>query len=372
MLTIASPHTHDSNSISRIMLLVISALMPATIMGIYLFGWPAFNTLLITIISALLAEAWALKIMKLPIKTTLLDGSALLTGLLLALSLPPWAPWWIAVLGAFFAIVVGKHFFGGLGQNLFNPAMVGRVVLLISFPLEMTTWVSPSPINSMNSPSFIDSLIITFGNSPLIDSVSGASVLGFVKTELGLGKELTDILPTVFNPVNAGLGLSHGSLGETPALLLIFGGVFLIYTRVITWHIPLSMLLTLGVMAEVMHQVNPQLYSGATTHLLSGAAILGAFFIATDPVGSPATIKGQLIFGAGCGLLVYIIRTWAGFPEGVAFAVLLMNAGTPLIDHYIKPRIYGRNSQGQPLDYQSGGFARRLEKLKRGHSDGNA
>ncbi len=362
----ASPHTHGKNSVGRIMLLVWLALLPASLMGIYTFGWPTLNLLLITSAVAVAAEAWSLKMAGQPIKLTLGDGSALLTGWLLAMTLPPWAPWWIAVVGALFAIIVGKQVFGGIGQNLFNPAMLARVALLISFPLEMTTWVAPSPITSAAAPSFIDGLAITFGFITPLDTLSGATVLGHVKTELGLGHAMEAILPAIYSHESAGLGIMRGSLGETSALLLLLGGLFLLGMRVISWHIPVAMLATLGGLSTVMHLIDPQHYMDASVHLLSGGAMLGAFFIATDPVGSPSTPRGQLLYGAGTGLLIYVIRTWAGFPEGVAFGVLLMNAVTPLIDHYVRPRIYGRSRGGAPLDYQQGPLAKRLSRISEG------
>jgi electron transport complex protein RnfD len=346
------------------MLLVWIALLPASLMGIYTFGWPTLNLLIITSITALTAESLSLKLAGQPLRPTLGDGSALLTGWLLAMTLPPWAPWWIAVVGGLFAVIVGKQVFGGIGQNLFNPAMLGRVALLIAFPLEMTTWVAPVPLGSAGAPSFLDSLAITFAGSTQLDSLTGATVLGHVKTELGLGHSVSEALPAVYNGSEAGLGLMRGSLGETSALLLLLGGLFLIALRIITWHIPVAMLATLAMLSTLMNLYDPEHYVSATVHLLSGGAMLGAFFIATDPVGSPSTVRGQLIFGAGCGLLVYVIRTWAGFPEGVAFAVLLMNAATPLIDHYMKPRIYGRSRDGAPLDYQQGRMAKRLSGLQ--------
>jgi electron transport complex protein RnfD len=362
----SSPHTHGNNSVGRIMLLVWLALLPASLMGIYTFGWPTLNLLLITTAVALGAEAASLKLANQPIRPTLGDGTALLTGWLLAMTLPPWAPWWIAVVGALFAIVVGKQVFGGIGQNLFNPAMLGRVALLIAFPLEMTTWVAPVTLTSPEAPSFIEALRITFGGGSPVDSLSGATVLGHVKTELGLGHSVAEILSGSYDTGAAAMGVVRGSLGETSALLLLLGGLFLLGMRVISWHIPLAMLATLGGLATLMHQLDPQHYMDASVHLLSGGAMLGAFFIATDPVGSPSTPRGQLLFGAGCGLLIYVIRTWAGFPEGVAFAVLLMNAATPLIDHYVRPRIYGRSRDGEPLNYQQGRLARRLSTFSKG------
>jgi electron transport complex protein RnfD len=280
-----------------------------------------------------------------------MDGSALLTGWLLAMTLPPWAPWWIGVVGAFLAIVIGKQVFGGIGQNLFNPAMVARVALLISFPLEMTLFTSPTPLFSASAPGLLESLGITFGASTQIDAVSSATTLGHLKTELGRGIPLETASGGADGLWQLSLGTAAGSLGETSGLLLLAGGLFLIWKRIITWHIPLAMLGTLGLLAGIFHLIDPQAYVGPLTHLMSGAAIIGAFFIATDLVTSPVSIRGQLLFGAGCGLLVFAIRTWAGYPEGVAFAVMLMNACTPLIDHYLKPRIYGRDRKGEPLNY---------------------
>jgi electron transport complex protein RnfD len=288
-----------------------------------------------------------------PIRPYLMDGSALLTGWLLALSLPPWAPWWIAALGAFLAIVIGKQVFGGIGQNLFNPAMVARVALLISFPLEMTTWVTPQPLFSAGSPGLLESLAITFGGggSFNVDAVTSASLLGHVKTELGRGFELSQALGDGYQLKATWLGNIPGSMGETSALLILLGGLFLMYKRIISWHIPLSMLATLALLAALFNGLHPESYPGALFHIFTGATLLGAFFIATDLVTSPVTRKGQIIFGAGCGALVYIIRTWAGYPEGVGFAILLMNALTPLIDHYVRPRIFGRDQKGTPIQY---------------------
>ncbi|MBT3021973.1 MAG: RnfABCDGE type electron transport complex subunit D [Candidatus Thiodiazotropha sp. (ex Lucina aurantia)] len=353
---ISGPYSHARSSISRTMGLVMLALLPATLFSLYLFGWPAIFLFIMTLIAAIVAEAISLRISGRPARPFLLDGSALLTGWLLAMTLPPWAPWWIGVVGALLAIVVGKQIFGGIGQNLFNPAMVARVALLISFPLEMTLFNPPLPLFSAQAPGFLESLSITFGNSDHLDAISSATALGHYKTELSRGLNITAAAAGTDTLWQLTAGTAAGSMGETSALLLLLGGLFLLYKRVITWHIPLAMLSTLALCAGVFHLIDPDAYLGPLTHLMSGAAILGAFFIATDLVTSPTSIRGQLIFGAGCGLLVYVIRTFAGYPEGVAFAVLLMNACTPLIDHYFKPRIYGRDSKGEPLSYvQKGG-----------------
>lgn len=349
----SGPYTHERTSISRTMLWVMVALTPATAFGIYQFGLPALWLYIITILTCVLAEAICLYLASKSIKPFLFDGSAILTGWLLAMTLPPWAPWWIAVVGALLAIVVGKQVFGGIGQNLFNPAMVARVALLVSFPLEMTTWVAPHPLFTESSPGFMESLRITFDLQSQFDEVSSATILGHVKTELSRGLSLTEIWADTFNPLRQSVGSVAGSLGETSAILLLLGGLLLLFVRIISWHIPVSMLLTIAVLATLFNLIDADHYPHALYHLLSGATLLGAFFIATDLVTSPITKKGQLIFGAGCGALIFIIRTWAGYPEGMAFAVMLMNGFTPMIDHYIKPRIYGRTRKGEPIKYKN-------------------
>ncbi len=337
------------------MALVMLALVPATLFGLFVFGWPAIFLFTVTAGATVGFEALSLWAAGKPVRLTLMDGSALLTGWILALTLPPWAPWWIGVVGGALAVLLGKQVFGGIGQNLFNPAMVARVALLISFPLEMTRWVAPTPIFTSGAPSVRDGLAITFGGQSAealgFDAMSGASILGHVRTELGQGEALSSALTAVFDPFSALLGLVPGSLGETSALLIAFGGLLLIAKGVIDWRIPAALLGTVAVLATGMHLVDAARYAAAPYHLLTGATMLAAFFIATDPVTSPVSRTGQLLFGAGVGLLLYVIRTWGGYPEGVAFAVLLMNAATPMIDHYLKPRIYGRDRRGQPLEY---------------------
>ena len=361
-ILVASPHAHAPVSIGRTMALVMLALVPATLFGLYQYGWPAIFLFAVTVSAAVGFEALALLAVGKPPRPSLMDGSALLTGWLLAVTLPPWAPWWIGVLGGFLAIVLGKQVFGGIGQNPFNPAMVARVAVLISFPLEMTRFVDPRPLFSADAPSLLDGLAITFGgqaeNLQFWDAVSGASILGHVRTELGQGRVLADVLPSVYDPFAALLGTVPGSLGETSALLLLLGGLFLIYKRVIGWAIPLAVLGSIALLATGMSLIEPQRYPNALYHLLSGGTALCAFFIATDPVTSPVSRAGQVLFGAGIGALIYAIRTWGGYPEGVAFAVLLMNACTPMIDHYIKPRIYGRDRRGKPLEYADKGAGR--------------
>ncbi len=342
------PFAHEQNSVQRTMLLVMAALLPATAYNLYLFGWPAINMFVLSIASALLFEAMSLLIARKPVGMFLTDGSAVVTAWLLAMSLPPWAPWWIAVLGSFIAIVIGKQIFGGLGQNVFNPAMVARVALLISFPLHMTTMVAPLPLMTAGAPGFIEGLGITFGFGTF-DAVSSASILGHLKTELSRGLTVPQALSGHADFRALLMGYVPGSMGETSTALILLGGIFLLAKGVIRWHIPVALIATLVVLATVFNVADPSRFPNALFHVLSGATMLGAFFIATDLVTSPATIRGQLLFGMGCGALVFIIRTWAGYPEGMAFSILLMNAMTPLIDRYMKPRIFGRTKKGDPM-----------------------
>lgn len=348
----SGPHTHAPRSVGKVMFSVMFALFPATLFGIYLFGWPALFLFTITIASAVISEIICLRLSNKPIGFYLLDGSAILTAWLLAMTLPPWAPWWIGVVGGAFAIFFGKHVFGGIGQNIFNPAMLARVVLLIAFPLEMTTWANPLPFTDTHAPDFFAGLDITL-NGYAVDTMSSASVLGHVKTELSHGKALSEILANGYSSYSMATGYSNGSLGETSVYLLLAGGLLLIGLRIISWHIPLAMIASVFLLASLFHLIDPQHYPAADFHLWSGGLMLGAFFIATDPVTSPNSAMGKIIFGAACGLLVYVIRTWGSYPEGMAFAVMLMNAVTPVIDHYIRPRIYGYKRKRVPLSYNS-------------------
>jgi electron transport complex protein RnfD len=347
---VAAPHAHSGSSIRRTMGLVALALLPATVFGLGQFGWPAILLFTVTVATALMVEAVSLRIADKPVLPYLTDGSALITGWLLALSLPPWAPWWIGALGSLIAIALAKQVFGGIGQNLFNPAMVARVALLIAFPLEMTSFTTPAPLWLGETLNLQQGLDVTFGGT-IPDGFSGATPLGQVRTELARGLELGPALASVHDPLHSTLGTIGGSLGETSVVMLLLGGLFLLYRRVITWHIPAAMMGTLALVATLTHLIDPARYPDAVYHLVSGATLLGAFFIATDLVTSPVSKTGQLIFGAGCGVLVFAIRTWAGYPEGVAFAVMLMNACTPVIDHYVRPRIYGRDRRGNPIEY---------------------
>lgn len=343
---IASPHAQGGAEVGAVMAKVMLALAPATLFAFWLYGWPAVHLWWITVLAAVLGESFALRLRRWPVMATLRDGSAVLTGWLLALSLPPWAPWWIGVLGGVFATLLGKQVFGGLGCNLFNPAMIARVALLISFPVPMTQMVAPLPLGSPGAPDLIEGLRITFLGDGGFDAVSSATLLAQAKAEAARG---IDLLHQQLAPLSP-LGLRAGSLGETSGLLIAAGGLFLLLLRVISWHIPAAMLAGIALPALIAHALEPARYLDAATHVFSGGALLGAFFIATDYVTSPNTRLGQLVFGFGCGLLTWLIRTYGGYPEGVAFAVLLMNALTPLIDRLIRPRIYGRDRRGRPLE----------------------
>lgn len=346
---VASPHAHGGNSVGRTMLRVQFALVPATLYGFWLYGWPSFFLWLLTILSCVGFEALSLKLAgNARIRRTLFDGSAVLTGWLLAMTLPPWAPWWVAVIGGFIAIVIGKQVFGGVGQNVFNPAMVARVALLVSFPLPLTQWVLPEAMATTVPPDFITGLRIFLTSLPVPDAMTSATLLGYAKTELARGSDLLHALGNA--PALSWVGLHAGSFGESAALLLLAGGLYLLVTRVITWHAPLGVFLGVALPAALAHGVDPARFLAPEAHLLSGALVLGAFFIATDYVTSPNTATGQLIFGLGVGFLTWVIRSFGGYPEGMAFAVLLMNALTPVIDRFVKPRVLGRDRKGRPLD----------------------
>lgn len=343
---ISGPHVAAVTRVDIIMGKVIVALLPALACGVLLFGWPALYLTVITVVAAMLCEAGCLKLKGVAWRPLLRDRSAVLTGLLVAMTLPPWAPWWIGVLGAAIAIILGKQVYGGLGQNPFNPAMLARVALLISFPVEMTTWVDVEPL--LFGPGIRESFAITLAGQ-LPDGVTGATTLGAVKTGFSLAQTLPGLLYD-YNGLLAFIGWERGSLGETSSLAVLLGGLWLMREGVIRWYIPLSLLTTITLLATIFHGYDPQHYLSFWAHLNSGALMLLAFFIATDYVTSPNTPLGQLLFGCGCGLLIFVIRSWGGYPEGSGFAVLLMNACTPLIDHYIRPRIYGRYRNGKPID----------------------
>ncbi len=349
MPIVSSPHLHGGDSIRLTMMSVILALLPASLMAIYLFGWLAVFIITTSMATCMLAEWLCLRCMGRSTKAVW-DGSAALTGLLLALTLPPTLPWWMVVLGSIFAIVLGKQVYGGLGFNLFNPALSARVILLISFPLQMTTWIVPMG----DARAVVDLYDIAvawslFWSGPeaighTLDAITMASPLGHVKTEWTVGVGVTDALVHYnYSYLDAFLGFEAGSLGETSAMALLVGGIYLLARHTITWHIPFAYLATVALLAAVFNAIDAERFAPPMFHLLAGGLMLCAFFMATDPVSSPVTPLGRLFFGMGCGILTWCIRTFGGYPEGAMFAVLLMNCAVPLIDHYCRPRVYGHS-----------------------------
>ena len=324
-----APHAHSGDSVRKNMLLVIAALLPAYVVSVIEFGWGALITTAISV-AACVAFEWLIAKFILKQKPTICDCSAILTGLLLAFNLPSNLPWWIVIIGALVAIGVGKMTFGGLGQNPFNPALVGRVFLLISFPVQMTTW--PRPLGFSGS---------------YIDAETGATPLALLKQGLKSGDgSVFSELPSLWETFT---GVMGGSLGEVCAIALLVGGIFLICTKVITWHIPVSILATVALFAAVTGWCGA-LPEGLTTAqyvamtLCTGGIMLGAFFMATDYVTSPMTGWGKIIFGIGIGIIVMVIRTWGAYPEGMSFAILIMNACVPLLNH-IRPKRFGEKKK---------------------------
>ena len=345
---VSSPHIHGGDSLRAVMLSVIVALMPASIVAVYLFGWLAVLMILFCMVACLVTEAICLLWMGRKLRP-LGDGSAALTGLLLALTLPAYLPWWMVLVGCVAAIVLGKQVYGGLGYNPFNPALAARIILLISFPLQMTTWMIPLHVSgtAVDFYNFTDCVSLLFiGPAALsqgLDAITMASPLGYLKTELMRGVDVPAALSAYhYNMLDAFVGREAGSLGETSALALIIGGIYLLARHTITWHIPLSYLGTVVLLAYVFNMIDPAIYAPPLFHLLAGGLMLCAIFMATDPVSSPVTPLGQLLFGIGCGVITWSIRTFGGYPEGAMFAVLLMNTAVPLIDHYCRPRVYGQ------------------------------
>ncbi len=319
----ASPHIHSDRTSRKLMYDVVIALVPAFLVSLYLFGISAFIVTAVAIIACLFFEFAIQKyILKTP--TTISDGSALLTGILLAFNLPSNIPIWMIIVGSLVAIGIAKLSFGGLGFNIFNPALVARVFLLVSFPVQMTSW--PSPI---------------VNNTFFADAVTGATPLGIVKEGLQYGETMTELSNKIPTLVELFLGISGGSIGEMSGLALLLGGIYLLVRRVISWHIPVTMLLTIAVMTGIFWLVDPLHYADPLFHLFAGGAILGAFFMATDLVTSPVTRKGMVIFAVGIGVITVVIRLFGAYPEGVSFAILIMNALVPLINKYFKPRRFG-------------------------------
>ena len=327
MINLQSPFVQGSSSVSTIMLLVLLTLLPGLFLYIHFFGLGILLNVLIATITAIFAEFIILKIRKLPAKIFLTDYTAVVTAWLLALSIPSIAPWWITVLGTLFAIVVAKHFYGGIGSNLFNPAMIGYAILLISFPAVMTKWQNPSHINDMGL-----SLSIFLGVIDNYDAIASATPLDYLKTELLQGKNVSQIMNEPIAKLTQMQWVSFG---------FFIGGIILLLTKVITWHLPLTYLVTLFVIASIFHLIDPNQFAPFQFHLLNGGTMLAAFFIITDPVSGPTTPYGKIFFAILIATLVYLIRVFGGYPEGIAFAVIFANICVPLIDNLSQPKVFG-------------------------------
>ena len=317
----SSPHMHQGDSVRKIMVSVVLALLPALLFAVWRFGLPALRVSFVCVFTCVLAEAVARRCMKRDMAVD--DFSAIVTGLLLAFNLPPSLPSWMCAVGSLVAIVIAKQLFGGLGYNPFNPALVGRVFLLVACPVAMTAawseWAVPGAT----------------------DAVTSATPLGYVKTALTAGQSV----PMVFDGAAAWsffLGFKNGSLGEVSGLALLIGGLFLMWRRCISWHVPVCYIGTVMLLTGALWLLDPAHNMNPLFHLLTGGLMLGAFFMATDMVTTPVTRLGLAVFGIGCGMLTVAIRKFGGYPEGVAFSILIMNAVTPLINRATKPRVFGR------------------------------
>jgi electron transport complex protein RnfD len=318
-----SPHISSDQSVNKLMFGVVISLAPAFIVTLYVFGIGALITTVISIASCILTEMIIQKYL-LNTEVKIRDGSAIVTGLLLAFNLPSNLPWWMVVLGALFAIGIGKMTYGGLGNNPFNPALVGRVFLLISFPVQMTSW--PLPMAS---------------RLQYLDASTGATPLGILKEAVKNGQAVPDVMNQLPDHMQMFLGQMGGSLGEVSAAALIVGFIWLLYKRIITWHIPVFVVSTIFIFTGILWMANPLTNATPLFHILTGGVMLGAIYMATDLVTSPMTKTGMIIYAVGIGLITVIIRVYGSYPEGVSFAILIMNAFVPLINKYIKPKRFG-------------------------------
>lgn len=335
----SSPHIHSGITVTKVMMRVLYALIPAWLLYVLIMGPGIVITTAIAVFTALAAEAIMLLIRRRPLKPALTDGSAIVTAVLLAMTIPSTAPWWITCVGVVFAIVIVKQLYGGLGYNPFNPAMAGYVMLLISFPREMTQWVAPHGllIEGYGLTDIVSSIFNeTMNDGRALDAITMATPLDLMKTQLGLEQNVSTIMAS-----NNVYGFFAGYGWEWINVAILGGGLWLLRKRIISWHIPVAMIGTIFLFSSICYLIDSDQFASPWFHIFSGGTILGAFFIATDPVTAATSQKGKLIYGAGIGLLTCIIRYWGGYPDGVAFAVLLMNIVAPTIDYYTQPRVYG-------------------------------
>lgn len=321
LLTITpSPHMHQGDSVNKIMYSVVFALLPALIWSFIVFGLSAVVVTLTSVVACIVIE-WVIQKYLMKQEPSIKDGSALLTGILLAMNVPAGLPIWIIFIGALVAIGVGKMSFGGLGQNPFNPALVGRVFLLISFPVQMTSWPNVS--------------------KAVVDATTEATPLAIMKEGIKNGTPVSELMGEIPKYTELLMGNMSGSVGEVSAILLLIGFVYMLVRKIITWHIPVTVLGTIAVFSGILWLVNPDQFVDPLFHLLTGGAMLGAIYMATDMVTSPMSKKGQVIYSVGIALITVCIRTWGAYPEGISFAILIMNAFTPLINNYVKPKRFG-------------------------------
>jgi electron transport complex protein RnfD len=318
-----SPHIRSGLTIPKLMYGVIYAMMPAFLFSVYIFGLGALVVTLLSVASCIFFEYIITRYL-LKRDAEINDGSAIVTGILLAFNVPSNLPWWLVVLGSFVAIAIAKMSFGGLGNNPFNPALVGRVFLLISFPVQMTSW--PVPLAS---------------RLQYTDAVTGATPLAIIKEGVKNGESIASLMAKIPSHLDIFLGREPGSIGEISAVLLIFGFGYMLYKKIITWHIPVTIVGTVFAFSGILWLANPVRFADPVFHVLSGGLMLGAIFMATDYVTSPMTIRGMVIFGVGIGILTVLIRVFGSYPEGVSFAILIMNAFVPVINKYVKPARFG-------------------------------
>jgi electron transport complex protein RnfD len=318
-----SPHVYKDTNVKKLMYGVVIALMPAFIWSVFTFGIGAIIVTLVSVISCLLFE-YLIQRFLMKEEPSITDGSALVTGLLLAFNVPTNLPVWILVIGALVSIGIGKMSFGGLGNNPFNPALVGRVFLLVSFPVHMTSWPKPNG----------------FGTGYL-DAATGATPLGLLQEGVDNGEPVSKVMDNVPSHMQLFYGDMGGSLGEIAAFALVLGLLYMLYKKIITWHIPVSIVATIGVFTGILWLADPTQFADPLFHILTGGVLLGAIFMATDYVTSPMSVKGMWIYGIGIGVITVVIRVFGSYPEGVSFAILIMNAFVPILNRYVKPKRFG-------------------------------
>ena len=331
----SSPHWQRDRGVAWIMRQVVIALVPATVLHVALFGFGIVVQLAFGITAAVAFEVLALRLRGVAWRSAIDDGSVVVLAWLLCFAIPPYAPWWVVVAGAGFAVLLAKHAFGGLGHNVFNPAMAGYLFVLLCFPATVNQW--PDVTRLTDYPGPLDSLYFVVAQpEPMIDALSGATVLDYVKTQAALMQMASEMDSAAVFGVIAGNGW------EWISFACLLGGVWLLWRRVITWRLPAAYLVGLGIAAAVGYAIDPELHRGVLFHWFAGGAMMAAFFIVTDPVSSSTTPRGMLVFGAGAGVLTYLMRETGVYPDGVAFAVVTMNAFAPLIDRVTQPRLYGK------------------------------